>query len=245
MLQSPVKSVIARSAILALVLALAISFFTVGLAPSASAQTAEDDPCTMEEGTSNVACSFDENSDDVAADFSAMDPEGEGIDWAVEGLDAADFEINGGVLTFKESPNYESPTDRVRLEVQENLGATPPVMGVTAEDADNNVYLVTVRATELLAADQDPPALHSVLYVTVTVDDVEEAGKITLNRLQPEVDAELTATLSDPDRGEGNDQAPQAPSWTWSIPKVNRPDITNDNHWQAAAGSATPALQQR
>ena len=70
----------------------------------------------------------------------------------------------------------------------------------------NNVYLVTVRATELLAADQDPPALSSVLLVTVTVGDVEEAGKITLNRLQPQADKVLTATLSDPDRGEGNDE---------------------------------------
>ena len=44
--------------------------------------------------------------------FEAADPEGEGIDWDVEGPDAADFTIEGGVLAFAKSPNYESPTDR-------------------------------------------------------------------------------------------------------------------------------------
>ena len=59
-----------------------------------------------------------------------------------------------------------------------------------------------------------------------------------LDRLQPQAGAVLTATLSDPDRGEGNDQDPSGLSWTWSVPKVSRPDINNDNHW-TAGGSTT------
>ena len=153
---------------------------------------------------------------------AALDPEGEAIEWAVEGLDAADFEISGGVLTFKKAPNYEMPSDRVRVEVPEDLEAGPPVIGVTGEDAVDNVYLISVRATELLAQGQDPPALSSVLYVTVTVGDVEEAGKITLNRLQPQDQEELVATLSDPDRGEGNGENAAGLGWTWSVPKVSR-----------------------
>ena len=41
------------------------------------------------------------------------DPEGARIEWNVRGVDAADFEISSaGVLTFKESPDFENPTDR-------------------------------------------------------------------------------------------------------------------------------------
>ncbi len=35
--------------------------------------------------------------------------------------------------------------------------------------------------------------------VTVTVEDVDETGTVTLSSLQPMVDIDLTATLSDPD----------------------------------------------
>ena len=48
MLKSPFKSVIARMATFALVLSLGIAFVTVGLAPSASAQMAEADPCKQD-----------------------------------------------------------------------------------------------------------------------------------------------------------------------------------------------------
>ena len=37
------------------------------------------------------------------------------IEWNVRGVDAADFEISSaGVLTFKDSPDYENATDRAR-----------------------------------------------------------------------------------------------------------------------------------
>ena len=76
---------------------------------------------------------------DAVADFSATDPELEGIEWAVEGLDAEFFDITGGVLTFKKSPNYEMPSDNARAGVEVTskilLIADPPVLGVTGEDS--------------------------------------------------------------------------------------------------------------
>ena len=56
-----------------------------------------------------VTCDYDENGTDPVATFSAMDPEGENIAWSLDGNDAEDFDITGGVLSFKSSPNYESP----------------------------------------------------------------------------------------------------------------------------------------
>ena len=87
---------IARFAAVAALLVLALA------APAVFAQEHGDPPCTMTDST--VGCTYDENGTDPVADFSAIDPEGEGIDWAVEGADLADFDITGGVLTFKESP---------------------------------------------------------------------------------------------------------------------------------------------
>ena len=206
---------------------------------SVAAQEA-DDPCKMTDDA--VTCSYEENTPVTmpVADFSAMDPEDEDIEWAVEGLDAEDFEIDGGVLSFSTSPNYEMPSDRNRDLVPENLNTDPPVIGVTAEAAGNNVYLVSVRATEVLAEGQDPPALSSMLHVTVTVSDMDEDGSIDLSRVQPQVAVGLTATLTDPDQGQNptnlRDHTIVAGGWEWSVPKVSRPELKKDAHWQSAGG---------
>ena len=109
--------------------------------------------------------------------------------------------------------------------------------------AGDNVYEVTIRATEMLVEGQDPPALFSVLYVTVTVEDVNEAGTISLDRLQPQAGAALTASYSDPDDGQDPDSpaADQNVVWLWSVPKVSRPIIDNEAHWQAAGAQDTNA----
>ena len=52
------------------------------------------------------------------------------IVWSLNGDDKGDFTIEGGVLAFKSSPNYESPAS-------ESVGTL----------ADRNVYKVTVEAT--------------------------------------------------------------------------------------------------
>ena len=233
MLKSPFKSVIARAATFALVLSLGIAFVTVGLAPSASAQTADEPPCkVVDEDTGAIECTYEENGMDPVADFSALDPEGEGIDWSVEGTDAGKFEIDGGVLSFKDSPNYEMPGD---------LAHDANDDGDTNDDgeaANGNTYEVMVRATEMLAEGQDPPALPSMLPVTVIVTDMEEPGSISLNRVQPQAGEELEATLSDDDVGDGATPIqPAGLQWVWSVPKVSRPVLENNAHW-------TPAISE-
>ena len=71
----------------------------------------------------------------------------------------------------------------------------------------------------------------------MTVNDVDEPGTITLNRLQPQVGVALTASFTDPDRGT-TDTAPTNVVWEWTVPKLSRPDINNDAHWQAPAATA-------
>ena len=112
---------------------------------------------------------YDENNTARVARYTATDPEGATVIWSVTGNDADDFTISNGDLNFSTAPNYEARAD-----------------------ADgNNDYEVTV-----VASDGD---LTTRQALTVTVNNLDEAGSLTLSSEQPEVDAELTATLTDPD----------------------------------------------
>ena len=106
---------------------------------------------------------------DVDADDDAAD-----LTWSIEGEDAAKFNIgeDDGMLTFKESPDYEMPADRNK----------------------DNVYKVTV-----VVSDDGSPKLTDKRQVEVTVTDVEEPGVVTLSSVQPKVAIQQTAALEDSD----------------------------------------------
>ena len=80
--------------------------------------------------------------------------------------------IDGGVLKFKETPDYENPQDN---------------------DTDNT-YTVTVTASDG-SGDSD----NSTQEVTVKIVNLEEPGTVSLSTRQPQVGNPLTATLTDPD----------------------------------------------
>ena len=148
---------------------------------------------------------YAENGTGPVAIYTAPDPEGGPVGWSLEGVDAGDFTIGGGVLRFKSSPDYENPTD---------------------DDGDNE-YHVMVRSTDVRPGGAKGAAPTSTLDVVVTVTNVEEAGTATIGWRQPEVGTALTAGATDPDDIEGT------PTFEWSVPKVSRPTLTNDSHWQA------------
>ena len=58
---------------------------------------------------------YAENGDGPVATYTAVDPEGAAVKWSLAVVgdpvedDAGDFSIDGGVLAFKKSPNYEKP----------------------------------------------------------------------------------------------------------------------------------------
>ena len=88
---------------------------------------------------------FAENGSGEVGTYTATDQDNDAITWSVSGADSGDFNLSaGGVLTFKSSPNFESPDD----------------------DDTNNVYLVTVVASDTGKTDTRP--------VTVTVTNVNE-----------------------------------------------------------------------
>ena len=94
---------------------------------------------------------YDENGSGDVATYTATDPEGDSnITWSLAGADRADFDITGGVLTFRNVPDYER----------------------AADSGGNNHYEVTVQAT-------DSNNKRGELHVDVIVTNVDEPPELT------------------------------------------------------------------
>ena len=163
---------------------------------------------------------YDENSMAAVANYQAVDPDKEdNILWYVYGTDAADFTIVGGQLRFVDPPDYEDPTDR-------GLNLNPRVNETFTDDGEfapgNNMYQVTVRATERTAEGAGP--LKSVdVDLTVTVGNEDEMGTVDLNLLQPEVGTVITGVVIDPDLEVSMER------YQWYRAKVGDPALGNVN----------------
>ena len=100
--------------------------------------------------TGPTTVEYPENDIATVATYSTNDPDGDEVTWSIAGTDAARFSISSsGELSFRSSPDYETPNDA-------NI---------------DNVYEVTVRASD--------GNLLSTLDVEVTVTDANESGVIT------------------------------------------------------------------
>ena len=187
------------------------------------------------------AIMYAENGTAPVRTFTSKDPEGAGIHWDVTGVDANDFMISGGVLTFREPPNYENPTDRAYAVDLNNNGDTSDDGEMDA--AGNNMYKITVRASEMRGNGELGRALSTETDVTVQVTNRNEMGTVTLSRLQPEVATAITATLSEPDDTDDPTttdvtEALGAVVWQWYVSNNNNPIIDTESHWIAATGTA-------
>ena len=232
MLTPSLNTVMTRLLIVAAVLATLVFF-----APAIFAQVAEEN-----------MISYAEDRTDAVRTFTSTDPEGAGIDWDVTGTDADDFSIDArGMLMFNSQPNYENPTDRAVADDTDTADVNESVPG------GDNMYEITVRATEQVTDGADVRALSTETDITVMVTDVNESGTVTMNRIQPEVDTPITAMLDDPDDGNedadpdilgdvgtGDDEVTLG--WQWYVSKVTNPVADVDNHWIMATGdNATTA----
>ena len=138
---------------------------------------------------SHIAISYAENGTDAVLTFSATDADGDEIEWSLGGVDEDDFTIEGGVLAFKKSPNYEGATDRDEVPESESVGD---------QGAKDNVYKVIVKANR----GEQP--------VEVTVTNVDEDGSVDFSQPQPQVSREIVASFDD-------DDGDSEPSWQWSM----------------------------
>ena len=85
-------------------------------------------------------------------------------------------------------------------------------------------YNLTVTAT-------DPSADSNSITVTVTVENVEEPGAVTLSSVQPRVDETLRADLTDPDEPAG------LVTWSWER------STSRTSGWTAVSGATLASYQ--
>ena len=107
------------------------------------------------EFTSAASFSAPENQTDVGTVRATDEDAGDTVSYAITGgADQARFDIDAssGILTFKDAPDHENPTDAGR----------------------NNTYMVTVTAT----SGTDDRALTTDQAITVTVTDVDETPAV-------------------------------------------------------------------
>ena len=143
--------------------------------------------------------------------YTATDVDAPAVDWSVSGTDAGDFEISSpGELTFKEVPNYEMPADA----------------------NGDNVYMVTVVATDAGVDSKNKMTAERTVVVTVT--NAEEDGTVTLTSLQPKVGIPLTASVTDLDGGVKD------VTWQWYDDTIDENDLTSNAIADATSDIYTP-----
>ncbi|HUQ37944.1 MAG TPA: cadherin domain-containing protein, partial [Aestuariivirga sp.] len=128
--------------------------------------------------TSSNSATFAENATGTVYTAAATDPDaGTTLTYSISGTDAALFNINAttGAVTFKSSPNYETPGDA----------------------GSNNIYDVKVTASD--------GTLSSTKDVAITVTNVNEAPSITSAGIASFAEnaggTVYTAAATDPDAG--------------------------------------------
>ena len=122
-----------------------------------------------------------ENRIPPIVDVDVVDVDNDNITWTLDSTDdGALFNISTiGVLSFRNSPNFEMPTD-------------------TGDTAMNNTYVVTVRVT-----DDGTGFLDDTHTIIVTVTNVDEPGTVTITGMLFEGE-QLTAAVTDIDGAVSN-----------------------------------------
>ena len=115
-------------------------------------------------------------------------------------------EVIGAAFTATDTDSGDTPSyslagaDADSFDIDASTGQLSTRAALDHEAKSS--YEVTVRVT-------DPSDAFDDVTVTITVENVEEAGTVTLSGVPPEVGTRLTATLTDPD-GDISDLA-----WQW------------------------------
>ena len=130
----------------------------------------------------------------VVPTLAGVEPDGDSLRWELTGVDAGAFEIVDAddiddgkdrvQLMFKKSPDFESPADK-GLNLNPGTGANTDdcsgiLMSISSDpgeyDPNDNLYQVTVRATEMSAVGGGP-ASAATLDVTVQISRLQR-GRI-------------------------------------------------------------------
>ena len=156
-----------------------------------------------------TSVSYAENRTDSVATYTLPAP---GLTLQLGRADATAFRAGGDTLYFVTPPDYEQPAD-----------VADAAAGVMAGD---NVYVVSLES-------HDGSQSSTPVEVRVTVTDSSEAGEVLLSSRSPQAGTELTATLSDPDRGV------RGTLWQWQASNTEPVSWLNRGS-PGASGAYTP-----
>jgi hypothetical protein len=99
----------------------------------------------------------------------------------------------GDPVTASNADSYAlSGTDAASFSINEATGQIKVGTGTVLDFETEDSYMVTVTATDAAGSTE-------TLDVTISINNVEEPGTVTLSTDAPRPEAEITATLADPD----------------------------------------------
>ena len=155
-----------------------------------------------------TSASVMEGATDALGTYTLTGTAADTADWSLDETGTSDFMLEGTgmsrMLKFSSAPDYETP------------------MGGAADDS--NTYMVTVMA--------EAGGEMEMVEVTITVDNVEEPGTVTLTPARPSVGTAITATLEDDDIVKGTVM------WQWA--SADAMDGTFTNISDANSATYTP-----
>jgi len=146
----------------------------------------------VREGTWTASRNYPENSTDTVAIYNATDPEGETVQWDLEGNDDDKLSIsNAGVLTFNTIPDFEDKKDHNTDNVYE-------VTVVASDGVNEETQAVRITITNV----NEAPVLTVVEEVTFA-----EGGTgtvVTFEVTDQDANTTITWSLSGDDAGDFN-----------------------------------------
>ena len=127
--------------------------------------------------------SVSENSSASVYQAQASDPEGATLAYSASGTDAGLFDLDSasGELTFKQSPNFEQPTDQdsnnvYQLDISASDGANQASQAVTITVADINEAPIFANTSVNLNTDENAA---SFTHIVDAADDPDQGETLT------------------------------------------------------------------
>ena len=164
-------------------------------------------------GAQSDTIMYAENGTDPVANFTAVDPEGRQVTWSMLSAagDNEDFNLKDGVLSFKESPNFEAPADADTDNVYELTLTASDGTVTTDETVMVQVTNVDEAATTVIEVELVQPREGEM----VTVVYADSVGNPYVSALGVANDS-----IVDPDMGKDDGDTTAIPaedvSWQWS-----------------------------
>ena len=166
----------------------------------------------------------DADDNDTADPFTFSIDENSAAGTAVGTVTATDGDGDGDTLTYSLGGTDATAFAGV-FSLDTGTGVSTVKTGKSPDYETKASYAITIAVTDgedaMGVAETGTPTTDDTVSVTITVTDVEETGVVALSPATPSVNAETTATVTDPDG------SVSAVIWQWSKSDTANGTFTN------------------